>query len=427
MRTAAVVAAAEGTHAWLGAEIKGGRQLIDTALHRADEPGELLAYWVNRYGRNVPKPVKRGIADAITTLYTEFSLLKYDTASHGFRFGDVIDLCHPKATEPLTRPWQGALYEYALDRRHGRDKPVPELLGMIRANAELRRMAAEQPDWLTDRQMLKDAGMTWEDVLSLAGDRIPKARLWEALIPSMGYMALLRNLRNFDQAGITSTAAGWVQAKLADPREVARSRQFPMRFLAAYQAADSRWYAALEVALRLSLANVPELPGRTLILVDRSGSMFDTMSARTGLNRADTAAIFGTALAMRNHADLIEFGTGHRLVPFTPDEPVLTVIGRFGSLGGTNTAEAVRANYAGHDRVVILTDEQAWGGWHGEEPTRQVPAEVPVYTWNLAGYKLGHGPAVAGRWTFGGLSDASFRLIPLLEAGPAVLPAVTAG
>ncbi|MEV1076049.1 hypothetical protein [Micromonospora parva] len=46
-----------------------------------------------------------------------------------------------------------------------------------------------------------------------------------------------------------------------------------------------------------------------------------------------------------------------------------------------------------------------------------VPAEVPVYTWNLAGYRVGHTPAAANRHTFGGLSDAAFAMIPLIEAG----------
>jgi hypothetical protein len=47
-----------------------------------------------------------------------------------------------------------------------------------------------------------------------------------------------------------------------------------------------------------------------------------------------------------------------------------------------------------------------------------VPSTVPVYTWNLAGYRFGHGPAGDGtRHTFGGLTDAGYAMIPLLEAG----------
>jgi hypothetical protein len=145
------------------------------------------------------------------------------------------------------------------------------------------------------------------------------------------------------------------------------------------------------------------------------------VSAKSGLNRADTAALFGTALAVRSeHADLVEFGTGSQPVRFRGAESVLKVIGRFTNLGGTNTADAVRRHYRDtfHSRVVILTDEQAWGGYYGADPTSLIPARIPVYTWNLAGYKHGHGPSGTGsRHVFGGLTDVAFRMIPVLEAG----------
>ncbi len=53
------------------------------------------------------------------------------------------------------------------------------------------------------------------------------------------------------------------------------------------------------------------------------------------------------------------------------------------------------------------------------DPFRAVPVGVPVYTWNLAGYAMGHAASGPHRHTFGGLSDAAFRLIPLVEAGRA--------
>ena len=420
MRSAAVIAAAEACKALLDAGKPGGRTLVASALRRADEPGELLAYWHSRYGRNEPKPLKRGIADAAVKLYGEFSLLKYDTASHGYRFADVIERVHVTGEHlEVKGTWRGDLYEYAIDRRHGRDNPVPASLAMIRANAYLRARAAEEPEALLDADLLKAAGMTWEDVLSLAGDKVPKKDLWEALIPSMGYMALLRNLRNMDEAAVGDTVAQRVGALLADPQRVAKSRQFPMRFLSAYLAAPSlRWAYPLEQALGHSLANVPSMAGSTLVLVDRSGSMFDLVSGKSKLSRADTAAIFGTSLALRSEsADLVEFGTSSQPVQFGRAESVLKVMARFTSMGGTNTAEAVRRHFSGHSRVVILTDEQAWGGYYGADPLSQVPATVPVYTWNLAGHKHGHGASGTGnRHTFGGLSDVSFRMIRLLEA-----------
>jgi hypothetical protein len=115
---------------------------------------------------------------------------------------------------------------------------------------------------------------------------------------------------------------------------------------------------------------------------------------------------------------MVQFGTGGSVVRPRRAESLLRVVERFGDLGGTQTADAVRTHYRQHDRVLIVTDEQAWGGWHGEEPTKAVPAHVPVYTWNVAGYLYGHGPSgTAHRHTFGGLSDGAFTASPLLERG----------
>src|SRR5690606_19675474 len=87
------------------------------------------------HGRAVPKPVKRGIADAVRRLYNERSLLKYDSDARAFRFADVIELTHP-APAP-DKPWQGDLFAYALDRRHEREKPIPRSLRMLQERAEL--------------------------------------------------------------------------------------------------------------------------------------------------------------------------------------------------------------------------------------------------------------------------------------------------
>ncbi|MFD9010130.1 TROVE domain-containing protein [Streptomyces sp. NPDC059552] len=425
MRTASLVGAAEYVKARLDAGATDGpsnRQVVDRVLRRADEPGELLAYWTTTYGRGVPKPVKRGIADAVRRLYSGSSLLKYDTDSRAYRFGDVLNLVH--ASPDPAKPWQGELFRHALDRRHHPESAqVPagnRTLAAHRALMELpveqRRAVVTAPD---AAERLAEAGMTWE---ALAGwlQGPMDAAAWEAVIPSMGTMALLRNLRNFDQAGVSDAVAAQVAARISDPEVVARSRQFPFRYLAAHQHAPSlRWAYPLEQALGHSLANVPALPGRTLVLVDRSGSMWCPLSDRSRLNRADAAAVFGAALALRaEEADLVEFGTTSRAVPFCRGESVLKVLDRFGNLGGTCTAKAVKQHYREHDRVLIITDEQAAAYGHGGDPTAEVPSAVPVYTWNLAGYRVGHAPSgAANRHAFGGLTDGAFRMVSLIEAG----------
>lgn len=445
MRTASMIAGLEAAKALVDAKIVttsmniGGRlsmgmgaaRLVASAgLVRADEPGEALAYWMSRYGVKIPKPIKRGIADAVVRLYTQRNMLKYDTASHAMRFGRVIDVVHPKPSTPV----QSHLFDYAIAKMKGRDVEPSEMLRMIIANTTLRRSLKlpTYADVLGHTEMLNDAGMTWEDVLSLAGKDVNKKVLWEAMIPNMGYMALLRNLRNFDEANVSDEVAARVQMRIGNPDEVLKSRQLPLRFLSAYRNVPSlRWAYALDKALNACLKNIPQLGGRTLILVDTSGSMNDPMSDRSELLRWDAAVAFGLALAARcENADVVSFSNDSRVFPKVQGESLLKSIDRWRSggfflNGGTNTVGAVQAHLTGHSRVVILTDEQLmhWGGQSTFEHTsrtldQSVPQSTWLYTFNLAGYRRGHTPSGFGtRHTFGGLTDTMFQMIPLIERG----------
>ena len=445
MRSASLVAALEGVKARLDAnlpsvpayEVPGQtsdrgieRTLVDSVLQRADEPGEALAYWISRYGRAIPKPVKRGVADAVRRLYTEYTLLKYDTPSHAFRFGDVIDLVHPQPRLDGA-VWQGPLFRYALDRRHGRDNETPGVLQMIRLNARFRALVASgELSGLLDSNVLRTAGLTWEDALSLAGDRVPKRELWEALIPTMGYMALLRNLRNLDEADVPDRVATQVAERLADPEQVARSRQLPFRFLAAYENVPSvRWSHALDLALRQSLLNLPELPGRSLILVDTSASMTQgKFSKNSTMTPAKAAALFGVALAARNprRVDLYGFADGVFRHDFdfmsSPIREMTRFIARTGEVGhGTRIAESLQATFipTQHDRVFIISDMQTFSSSpYAPDVTGSVPRTTPIYGFNLGGYRsTAFDAGTANRHEFGGLTDATFKMIPLLEAG----------
>ena len=495
------------------AVVATNRRIIDAVCQRPDEPGELLAIWTAWYGRRIPKPVKRGVADAERRLYHEKALLKYDTASHAYRFGDTLNITHPVPKElfgvqrwetdfstgvecphpekkrlasawvhpalkereprlftyycdcgwyhytstpqegPARRPEnrvkvrrritlptpQSDLFRHALDRRYNHAVGIPASLTVVHKNTALREDTRLE-SWLNP-ELLRKAGMTWEDALSAVGDKVDKARLWEALIPSMGIMAQLRNLRNFDQAGVSDKVAQQVIDRLTNPEEIARSRQFPFRFLAAYRAVKDagslRWLYPLEQALNHSLANVPSLGGRTLILVDRSPSMFPTYytanetDKRLGVSRADQAAIFGCALALRaEKPTLIEFGFRSNVMRVSKGGSVLPLVDTFTMLQGTDIPSAVKKHYDNHDRVVVITDEQTrpgyfpsngggyYGGMRETAIDALVPLNVPVFMWNLAGYTASAMESGKNaRFTLGGLTDSAFRLIPLLENG----------
>lgn len=452
MRSAPIVGAAEMVKARieagadeliLGTDQRGiNRVVIDAVLQRPDEPAELLGYWLDRYaparqdrkrkGLTLPIALRRGISDAVYRLYNERAVLKYDSKDRAVRMGDVVDLVRPTTHLPGVRgTWRGDLYEHLLDRRHGREKPLREWLTVLRGRQELFAMPEDQRRAFLRTagavERLRAAGVTWE---ALAG-WLPggmDAEAWEMVIPTMGYMAKIRNLRNFDQAGVSDAIADQVAAQLSDPEQVARSRQFPYRFLSAYMAVSSdRWREPLRRALQHSVANVPALDGRTLVLVDTSASMAHmTLSARSKVSPVLAGALFGVALAVKGQGvDLYGFADGN---PFR--HPVLRgssvlreteqFAARIGDDGhGTNIPGSVRATFQGHDRIVIVTDMQTFGGssyWRGDVADA-APREVPIYAFNMAGYTPTLMDGSPNRHELGGLTDATFRVMALLERG----------
>lgn len=427
MRSASLVGAAQAAHARIAeGQHEGCADLIDAVLQRADEPGELVAYWRTEFGKTLPKPVLKGLKRAVPRLYTERNTLKWDSAKSGYRFADVIELVHPEPRDAA----QAALFRYLLDQRHHGDG---------RIDSAKMPMHSHRQHWygLDDRYKiaslgspgnLKKAGLTWENVLSELGSRVDKAELWSVLIPNLGYMAALRNLRNIDEAGVSRNVKQGLAEALQEPGNVARSRQLPFRFLSAYLNAPSDfWKEPLSVAAGHALGNVPDLGGRTLVLVDTSGSMDTSVSVKSRVSRMAAGALFGTALAMKGQGDLVGFATDSFPFPLKKGAGLLSEVERLlrkaNSVGrGTNMTDAVRRHYRGHDRVVIVTDMQCFqdarGGSlsDGRDPI-PVPSGVPVYGFNLAGYAAtAIDSRISGRHELGGLTDHTFNQIRQLEA-----------
>jgi hypothetical protein len=97
-----------------------------------------------------------------------------------------------------------------------------------------RRPGGAPPAVLRERgpAALADAGFSWERLSGwLPGGM--DADAWAAVIPSMGVMALVRNLHNFEEAGVGGVTVDTVIAKITDPDQVAKARLFPYQVWAA--------------------------------------------------------------------------------------------------------------------------------------------------------------------------------------------------
>lgn len=145
----------------------------------------------------------------------------------------------------------------------------------------------------------------------------------------------------------------------------------------------------------------------------------------------EAAALFGVALAAKSgDVDVHIFASTTAPHPVHRGDSVLRqverLVARMGEVDhGTEMAYAIRRTYRDHGRVFIFSDMQAFAGpYSWNQPVSRasvstlVPADKPIYAFNLAGYAPAIVPSGRGlRYEIGGLTDHTFQQVPLLERG----------
>jgi Mg-chelatase subunit ChlD len=104
--------------------------------------------------------------------------------------------------------------------------------------------------------------------------------------------------------------------------------------------------------LNAATANIPELSGRTLILIDTSASMGQLVSRKSAMTMVQAAALFGLATAIRNRdrADLYGFADAQfRVERSAYQRSVLKSVEAFARrIGGGRPRHAHRRGGQGH-------------------------------------------------------------------------------
>lgn len=425
--------------------------MVSKIVQRADEITELLSYYAvsnNRKGvkqlGKLSKQIQKGLAKAFNK-FDEYQFAKYNRAT-AIKLRDALFVVHPKA--------KNAEQQVLFDKIAANTLQVP---------------------------------YTWETELSEFGKvtfgnesqrTAAKAALWEQLVKSekVGYMAILRNLRNILNDGnieAITAAATLIQ----DKSKVLKSKQLPFRFLSAYLELKNEvkptnfltamWDSeqkkvqillqAVETALKYSVENLPYLEGKTLILTDNSGSMRGDLggksltSAMSKRTTADIANLFATMFQARCENTLIGL-FGDRLI-FPETSRYEGILKNFDNVNaaakncglGTETGiflmmDKLLKEKTVVDRIVIFSDCQVGTGcnWYDtgnrkggdfgalfERYKREVNPNVITYSVDLKGY--GNTLFKSNVFTVGGWSDKIFEMMDAIENGSSFVQEIMSG
>lgn len=316
---------------------------------------------------------------------TERKALRYARSSRVWSLSKAIRLTHAMSG---ASDKQKALFRYVINKNDWGAVPedLKELLPYI-AKVEA---GEETPSWERSRS----AGASWNE-----------------LVRGMGYMALLRNLRNFCEDDLFEEW-NFVIDKISSQEEVEKSQQFPFRFLSALRELPHEHYVyhrlagAIHRAIEYSIPAVPKLSGSTVVIVDTSASMGAHLSQRSRLSPEDIAALFAGILAKYQDADVIAFATDAQWVDYSRSYSIFSIMNSITSTDvgyATNIDRAFGLFEKEYDNVIILSDMQVSRYFDYNGNSR-------VFSVDLQGYSPGL--SLQGNvYSIGGWSDATIKLI----------------
>ncbi|MCQ2287707.1 MAG: TROVE domain-containing protein [Muribaculaceae bacterium] len=400
---------------------------IEKVVMRADEIMELLMcyQWRNpqqgiKKLAKLSHQVQSGLQRAFNK-FDEYQFAKYDRDNLEVKLRDALFLVHPKA----------------------KDESQQELFNKI-----------------ADKAL--SVPYTWETELSALGlekfenNEAKKAAFgnkWTELITSgkLGYMALLRNLRNILETGVDDNTVKQVAKRIANVLEVKKAKQFPFRYLSAYKELKkvvstntSLMLSALEDAAVASAAGIPGFgnESRVMIACDMSGSMQCPLSGNSKVQYYEVGNMLAMLLQSRCEKVVSGIFADDWKVVNLPQNNVLSntyAIGKrigevgYGTYGGKPLEWIIKEKIV-VDKVMFFTDFEFWGEDHFGKyfsglwnEYKKISPNAHLYLFDLAGY--GHTPIKTPQedvTLVAGWSDRVFEMLDSIENGSSVIEEINA-
>lgn len=287
------------------------------------------------------RAVKRQVANFLRGA-TEYWAIKYGGRGRGYNLGDAVATAHPIPVDER----QQALFRYL----RGRETSLAQL-PQIAAVEQLKRASKDKEKI----RLIREGKLPYETV---TGAITANKKIWEALLYQMPTFALLRHLNTFEREGLFEKPQHlrYAVERLTDAEALRKSKILPMRFATAYdQVKRAALKEALAEAVELTFASLPDIPGRTAILLDISGSM-EGEYLRTG-------SVFALALHKKTGGNSVFLLFDDRVHDPKPSKTasIMGQAARIKARGGTDTGLPVRRLtelQENVDQIIMITDEQ---------------------------------------------------------------------
>lgn len=378
------------------AKVHNGDDLVARAVEktviRADEIMELLMCYQWRNPSSDPRKklgkLSRQIQNGLQRSFNhfdEYQFAKYDRDNLEVKLRDALFLVHPKAKDEQ----QQALFDKIVNR---------QLETPYTWETELSTLGQQQYE--SDEQKKKAFGEKWEELIDSG---------------KLGYMAMMRNLRNMLQSDVSLPQMMDVASRLSNAEQVAKSKQLPFRYLSAYREIEkvdnvhtAMLLTALENAVKASVHNLEGFDAdiRVLLAADVSGSMQHPVSPRSTVQNFDIGILLSMLLKSKCKSVVSGiFGDTWKVINLPQNNILANTLemnrreGEVGySTNGYKVIEWLIREKMPMDKVMIFTDCQMWdsdsryngyqekeikGYWH---TYKSMFPEAKLYLFDLAGY-----------------------------------------
>lgn len=328
-------------------------------IFRPDDMSEIKDVYDALNNATLSNAMKKGFASAIE------SLDNYQLAKYKKTIIDMSNLVHPRSK-----------LSSAIITIDGKEmRTLDALMQGITVSADTWEVANSEAGQIVAKAVKEGKldKVEAEKVLTEA-----KNDNWEALLTEgkLGILAALRNIRSMMKNPRPEVITALCNL-LCNPTAIRKGMIMPYQMDLAYEVLEQEFYAsphkkvvqaALERGLELAIPNLTSaLPGKTLVMIDCSGSMHMGCyqgNARLRSTVCKKAGLLAAIVAKATNADVIRFGSSASYTNYDASESVFTLGEKFSyaNMGGTNIASAFEcARRAGktYDRIILLSDNEA--------------------------------------------------------------------